>query len=171
MASLSMNQVLTAVDQHLDRGPAAGHLACWWSGAGILGAVTLEEFSIALLVGMLVGRLLVDLRRRPDRRVPQGARAPQPAPIRARVEPARVDQLAIAAEPMPGADDEATPRPADVDADVEADDADVAGGTAIDARGPTARRPSPGHAAADRPTRAGPAGAIPPRPRKKGKRR
>ena len=42
-------------------------------GAGLFGQVTLREFAIALLVGMLTGCVLVDLRRRPAARLVEGA--------------------------------------------------------------------------------------------------
>ncbi len=76
LTSLSMNQVLmrsinTSIVALL---PVISMLVV---GAGILGAVTLEQFSIALLVGHALRRLLVDLRRRPAS--PCSSRSASPA--------------------------------------------------------------------------------------------
>ena len=51
-------------------------------GAWILGQVTLREFALALLIGMLTGRVLVDLRGHAGARCAQGRPTPRGAPRR-----------------------------------------------------------------------------------------
>ncbi len=82
MTSLSMNQVLlrslnTTITSLL---PVISLLVV---GAGIMGAVTLEEFSIALLVGLVVGAYSSIFVAAPVAGVAQGARAQEPGHPRA----------------------------------------------------------------------------------------
>ena len=54
IVNLSMNQVLMRSHQHQPRRRPAGASRCW-SSAWLLGAVALEDFALALLVGLLAG--------------------------------------------------------------------------------------------------------------------
>ena len=162
LTSLSMNQVLmrsinTSIVALL---PVISMLVV---GAGILGAVTLEQFSIALLVGMLVGRLLVDLRRRARSWCALKEREPRNRALRQRLESGRL----------------APPTTADIGRRPRARTESRRRGRPV---GPTRgrRRPADAGSPADAGARAAtprrrrpppPTGAIPPRPRKKGKRR
>ncbi len=160
LTSLSMNQVLmrsinTSIVALI---PVISMLVV---GAGILGAVTLEQFSIALLVGMLSGAyssifiaapIVVYLKER----------EPRNRALRNRLESGRV---------APPTEAQIT---AEADDPIElAGDADTEAGTVVATGGNgTARRTA---APASRPSPSGPvttvSPAIPPRPRKKGKRR
>jgi len=150
LANLSMNQVLmrsinTSIVALL---PVVCMLVV---GAGILGAVALEQFSIALLVGLSAGAyssifiaapIVVFLKER----------EPRNRALRQRIQSGQVSTPTLAEAEVP-LDDE-------VDADE--DEAIVSG---------PRHRPG-GHQAGTRSaTQAAPVGAIPPRPRKKGKRR
>jgi len=161
LTSLSMNQVLmrsinTSIVALI---PVVSMLVV---GAGILGAVTLEQFSIALLVGMLSGAyssifiaapIVVYLKEREPRnralrnRLESGRVAP---PSEAQINADADDPIEVPAD----ADDEAT------DA-VATNGSNGAGRRAV----APASRPSPSAPV----TTVSP--AIPPRPRKKGKRR
>ena len=157
LANLSMNQVFmrsinTSVVALL---PVICMLVV---GAGILGAVALEQFSIALLVGLTAGAyssifvaapILVFLKER----------EPRNRAIRQRVESGRVTAPTLAEAEL-DTDDEVDPRaPVEVDT---GSDAPVTVGSSAGSDG--VARPST-------PVAAAPASAIPPRPRKKGKRR
>jgi preprotein translocase subunit SecF len=150
MTSLSMNQVLlrsinTTVVSLL---PVISLLVV---GAGIMGAVTLEEFSIALLVGLLVGAyssiyiaapVLVLLKdREPKNRAINERLTAQGVDISA-----PVDRVALAAQTAQG-----TRRTT----------------ASVSTPGDRATTSSPGGTAST----AGVTGVIPPRPRKKGRRR
>jgi len=171
MTSLSMNQVLlrslnTTITSLL---PVISLLVV---GAGIMGAVTLEEFSIALFVGMVVGAyssicvaapVLVWLKER----------EPKNRTIRERLVAQGVDVTHNAPRPsgqrLLEVEDEAHHRrdPGALDPD---DAATPARGTSEPpATGPAA---SPARPAPPRPAAPSTAtGAIPPRPRKKGRKR
>jgi preprotein translocase subunit SecF len=172
MTSISMNQVLlrslnTSIVSIL---PVISLLVV---GAGIMGAVTLEEFSIALLVGLVVGAyssigvaapVLVWLKEREpknrtirERLAAQGVDVTRKAPRADR--PSGQALLAsedeYRGEPDPGA--------LDPDDDAEGD-ADAAGGPAADS--------VPARPAAAKTTPPAPSSTvIPPRPRKKGRKR
>jgi preprotein translocase subunit SecF len=149
MVNRSMNQVLlrslnTSVTTLL---PVIALLVV---GAGIMGAVTLREFSVALFVGLSIGMyssifvaapVLVWLKER----------EPKNRTVR--------ERLAASGAPLDGLG--GTPRSAIVPEPTtdEPARADGAAGASDVAPRPMPRAP------------AGPAGAIPPRPRKKGKRR
>ncbi len=156
LTSLSMNQVLmrsinTSIVALL---PVASMLVV---GAGILGAVTLEEFSIALLVGMLSGAYSSIFIAAPIV-VYFKEREPRNRALRQRIESGRVAPP-TEAEITADLDDELP-----VDGDRAASGSQPAGVGASDA--PVKARPS-ATAVATSPR----AAAIPPRPRKKGKRR
>lgn len=171
MTSLSMNQVLlrslnTTITSLL---PVISLLVV---GAGIMGAVTLEEFSIALFVGLVVGAyssigvaapVLVFLKEREpknrtirERLAAQGVDVSHNAP-----RPSGQRLLEVEDEyrkqPNPGALD-----PDDPDDHGPGDDASAA---PDDPTSPPARPSTP------RPAAPAPSGAIPPRPRKKGRKR
>ena len=164
MTSLSMNQVLlrslnTSIISIL---PVVALLVV---GAGIMGAVTLEEFSIALLVGMIVGAyssigvaapVLVWLKEKEpknrairERLAAQGVDVDRPADRPSGPRLLEVEDRSHH-EPHPGA----------ISDDDVLDDEDAP---------PPAARPGP---PPNRPTgpRA-PTGTVPPRPRKKGRKR
>ena len=61
--NVSMNQVLMR-SLNTSSPPCCRCCRCSSSAPGILGAVTLREFSLALLVGLIAGFVLVDLHRR-----------------------------------------------------------------------------------------------------------
>ena len=168
MTSLSMNQVLlrslnTSIVSIL---PVISLLVV---GAGIMGAVTLEEFSIALLVGLVVGAyssigvaapVLVWLKEREpknrtirERLASQGVDVAHKAPKADR--PSGQALLAsedeYRGEPDPGA----------LDPD---DDAGTTGSPSPDATPP---RPAPTRTTPPAPSST----VIPPRPRKKGRKR
>jgi preprotein translocase subunit SecF len=170
MVSLSMNQVLlrslnTTITSLL---PVISLLVI---GAEIMGAITLQEFSIALFVGLIVGAysslfvaapVLVWLKER----------EPRNRTIRERLAAQGVDVDAPAARPggytMLEVEDEShgEPDPGDPDPDpvmesVKAE-TEPARAPRQDPPRPTPSRPS------GRPT---PSGTVPPRPRKKGKKR
>jgi preprotein translocase subunit SecF len=144
MANLSTNQVLlrsinTTVVALL---PVLSMLVV---GSWILGAVTLQEFSVALAVGMLVGAYSSIFVATPTVLYLK-EREPKNRLLRERLEASR-----SAADTVAAADDAPT---------------DGRGGATQGALVPTVR--PTGTAAA---VRATPTGAIPPRPRKKGKKR
>ncbi|MGZ4681310.1 MAG: protein translocase subunit SecF [Acidimicrobiales bacterium] len=164
LSSLSMNQVLlrsvnTSVVAIL---PVISMLVV---GAGILGAVTLEEFAIALLVGMISGAyssifvaapIVVWLKEREPRnralaerlatgRVTGGSRASR-SEARADYDVAVASEIAADAE-------------GDTDMAGTPSSSASSGGTPSSARSTATRAP------------VAPPGAIPPRPRKKGKKR
>ncbi len=165
LSSLSMNQVLlrsvnTSVVAIL---PVISMLVV---GAGILGAVTLEEFAIALLVGMISGAyssifvaapIVVWLKER----------EPRNRALAERLATGRVTG---------GSKSSRAEAQSDYDAAVAAELASdsILAGDAGDDGEPGAPRsagpPKAGGTTATRPV-ASPAGAIPPRPRKKGKKR
>jgi preprotein translocase subunit SecF len=152
LANLSMNQVFmrsinTSVVALL---PVICMLIV---GAGILGAVALEQFSIALLVGLTAGAyssifvaapILVFLKER----------EPRNRAIRQRIETGRVTAPTLAEAEVP-LDDEG-------EGSEDDDEAIVTGAR---------HRPDGRAAGAATTSPAPPATAIPPRPRKKGKRR
>jgi len=165
MTSLSMNQVLlrslnTTITSLL---PVISLLVV---GAGIMGAVTLEEFSIALTVGLVVGAyssigvaapVLVWLKERePKNRTISERLASQGIDVTHKTRRAdRPSGQALLAsedeyrgEPDPGALDPDAAAPAD--------------GSAVSPTTPVAPRPTP-----PKPTST----VIPPRPRKKGRKR
>ena len=173
MTSLSMNQVLlrslnTTITSLL---PVISLLVV---GAGIMGAVTLEEFAIALFIGLIVGAyssiavaapVLVWLKER----------EPKNRTIRERLAAQGVDVDANAARPS-GArllevEDESHHLDHPGAADPDASDDPVADSVT---RGDSAPRP-PGRPVTPPAPRPGakptPAGTIPPRPRKKGRKR
>jgi preprotein translocase subunit SecF len=154
LGSLSMNQVLmrsvnTSIVALL---PVISMLVV---GAGILGAVTLEQFSIALLVGMFSGAYSSIFIAAPIT-VYLKEREPRNRALRERLQSGRLT-------PPTTAEIDADP-----DAEIEADGTDGVDGDAPISTATTATRV----AAPPRPAAPGPIpGAIPPRPRKKGKRR
>ena len=161
LTSLSMNQVLmrsinTSVVALI---PVVSMLVV---GAGILGAVTLEQFAIALLVGLTAGAYSSIFIAAPIV-VALKEREPRNAALRNRIESGRV----------------APPRPADVrdaaadfdETEVE-DDEPIGGDTVVATRAERPERPAdPSPARATSPVTTVAPGAIPPRPRKKGRRR
>jgi preprotein translocase subunit SecF len=178
MTSLSMNQVLlrslnTTITSLL---PVISLLVV---GAGIMGAVTLEEFSIALFVGLVVGAyssigvaapVLVWLKEREpknrairDRLLAQGYAVDHKA-----ARPSGRSLLAsedlYRGEPEPGSPDGSAVGPPSAGDDAEAllgaDDAP--GAPRPPSAPPRPARPSSGPAASS---------VIPPRPRKKGRKR
>ncbi len=161
LMSLSMNQVLTrSVNTSIVALlPVISMLVV---GAGILGAVTLEQFSIALLVGMLSGAYSSIFIAAPIA-VFLKEREPRNRALRQRLESGRL--------PAPStADIEADP---DDESDPD-DAADLPGVTDTGPNGsaPNGSSPSPTKAPPrPRPSTSRSPGAIPPRPRKKGKRR
>ena len=164
LSSLSMNQVLlrsvnTSIVAIL---PVISMLVV---GAGILGAVTLEEFAIALLVGMISGAyssifvaapIVVWLKER----------EPRNRALAERLATGRVTG---------GSKSSRAEAQADYDAAVAAELAAEAADGDDGRRSPTRRgRPAPPPSRGGPPARrpvAEPPGAIPPRPRKKGKKR
>ncbi len=167
LGSLSMNQVLmrsvnTSIVALL---PVISMLVV---GAGILGAVTLEQFSIALLVGMFSGAyssifiaapITVYLKEREPRN-----RALRQRLVSGGLTPPTTSDLE-AAEIAGDDDDEDTLQGAARRHQAEAEAAAATESkTATPATPPAATRSSSNGAIP-------PAGAIPPRPRKKGKRR
>ncbi len=155
LTSLSMNQVLmrsinTSIVALL---PVVSMLVV---GAGFLGAVTLEEFSIALLVGMLSGAYSSIFIAAPIV-VALKEREPRNRALRRRIESGRV----------------APPTEAEITAEIDDDDETAAaapvGAGAKEATTPDGAVRSTSTATAVAAT-ARPQ-AIPPRPRKKGKRR
>jgi len=167
LTSLSMNQVLmrsvnTSIVALL---PVISMLVV---GAGILGAVTLEQFAIALLVGMLSGAyssifvaapLAVIFKEREPRnralrdRLASGRLVP---PTTAELDAAEVDDEAEGESPVAGSADAGS-------ADAGSAEAGSNGSTITATVAPSSTPARP-------PTSTIP-GAIPPRPRKKGKRR
>ncbi|HVN49965.1 MAG TPA: protein translocase subunit SecF [Acidimicrobiales bacterium] len=150
LANLSMNQVfMRSINTSL---VALLPVVCMLVvGAGILGAVALEQFSIALLVGLSAGAyssifiaapILVFLKER----------EPRNRSIRERIESGRVSAPTLAEAEVP----------LDDVVDADEDEAIVSGPRhRPEGHSPTATAPRP----------AAPATTIPPRPRKKGKRR
>jgi len=159
LANLSMNQVFmrsinTSVVALL---PVICMLVV---GAGILGAVALEQFSIALLVGLTAGAYSSIFIAAPIL-VFMKEREPRNRAIRQRIESGRVTAPTLAeAEVTP--DDEI-----DDETEVDAEVGDEVSGSGAPSRG-DATAPAQRRSAA---AVAAPASAIPPRPRKKGKRR
>jgi preprotein translocase subunit SecF len=173
LGSLSMNQVLmrsvnTSIVALL---PVISMLVV---GAGILGAVTLEQFSIALLVGMFSGAyssifiaapITVAIKEREPRnqalrhRLSSGRLAP---PTTAEIDAA---ELADDDEGPVGGRVAAAEQTRGVETVVSDD---LGTGPASDT---TKRKPTNGSSADASPRPNLPAGSIPPRPRKKGKRR
>jgi preprotein translocase subunit SecF len=171
MTSLSMNQVLlrslnTSIVSII---PVIALLVV---GAGIMGAVTLEEFSIALVVGLVVGAYssigvaapaLVWLKER----------EPKNRTIRERLAAQGVDVLHNAPRPTGRQllESEDTyrkqPNPGSLDPDA---DAEAATEPIVD-RGPDGAPTEAKAPAPPRPAGPTPSGAIPPRPRKKGRKR
>ena len=159
MVNLSMNQVLMR-SINTTVWPLLPVLSLLVVGAGILGAVALEEFALALLVGLIAGAYSSIFVAAPILACAEGARAPQPC------------------DPPAGRVGSRRPRPTLAEAEIDTDDevrSPVRRSTSTRAGRP--RRPWASSAIADRGTRqstqipAAPASAIPPRPRKKGKRR
>jgi len=163
LTSLSMNQVLmrsvnTSIVALI---PVVSMLVV---GAGILGAVTLEQFAIALLVGMISGAYSSIFIAAPLA-VFFKEREPRNRALRERLQSGRLTPPTNAEiEAAEAADDEAET------------DGTAAGSTGDDAT-PTANG-SGSRPATSKPSPTGPTpgsglppGAIPPRPRKKGKRR
>ena len=161
MANMSMNQVLMrSINTSLTA--LLPVLSILVVGAWIMGAATLEEFGLALLVGLLAGAYSSIFIATPDRGLAEGARAPVPPGARAPRPPQRVGGRPTAAAPG---------RPADELVDVGS----VAAGPAAATRAPNG---APASAAAGgrqaRPGRPLPSAVLlshPPRPRKKGARR
>jgi preprotein translocase subunit SecF len=157
LANLSMNQVFmrsinTSVVALL---PVICMLVV---GAGILGAVALEQFSIALLVGLTAGAyssifvaapILVYLKER----------EPRNRAIRQRVESGRVTAPTLAEAELDPDDEGASDAPVAGDADADGPVGVGSSATSDGGAGPVTR------------VAAAPSTAIPPRPRKKGKRR
>ena len=56
-------------------------------GVGLEGALALREFGLALFIGLIVGAVLVDLRRHAAARLVEGARAALPRAGRAQLGP------------------------------------------------------------------------------------
>ncbi len=161
LTSLSMNQVLTrSINTSIVALlPVVSMLVV---GAGILGAVTLEQFSIALLVGMLSGAYSSIFVAAPIA-VAVKEREPRNRALRQRLDSGRLTPPTVAdieAAELEGDDDE-DDTPAAVARRRERQTPSD-GGTNGDAPPAKATRPGP---------TATPPGAIPPRPRKKGKRR
>ncbi len=145
MVSLSMNQVLmrslyTAIASLL---PVISVLVV---GSMILGAVTLQEFGIALFVGLILGTYSSIYIAAPLLNMLK-ERQPRFRTVRERIEATRAEQA-----------------PAPVGASVGA--GDVAGRGEVPSAGAAVAAPATGAQGPPSPT-----GAIPPRPRKKGKRR
>jgi preprotein translocase subunit SecF len=166
MVSLSMNQVLlrslnTTITSLL---PVISLLVI---GAEIMGAVTLQEFSVALFVGLVVGAysslfvaapVLVLLKER----------EPKNRTIRERLAAQGVDVASGTSRPggytLLEVEDEShgEPEPGDPDPVAESVRAEVPDQPRRAPSGPTPPRPSGGRT---------PSGAVPPRPRKKGRKR
>ena len=131
-----------ALAQHDDHRPAAGGVAARRRLVRSSGATTLEEFALALLIGLFVGRVLVDLHRLAAAGACSRSASPATATSSARID-ARGRRLRGRRRH---------------------------GGRGIDGRRPgPARQPArPTRDAATADTRVAPSGrAIPPRPRKK----